>query len=521
MTFRLVYDITSKTIKCAIANEENQIIAIKSIIPQVITSEDGFQRSYDHTTYWDKILDLTKSTIKLADIDPQQIRFITASSIRPSCVFIDAKNEPIYIGASFDLVGIEYADDIEEDFEEKTGKSLYQSTGHFPSLLFPPARYMWFKEDAEDFQRPDEITQYVPMDSWILMKFGAESHSSYASAAESGFFDLEEKFWHPIWKEILGVQDDFFPWPVQSGEVVGNVSEEMQKELGLNPDVELVVGLPDTQAALLGAGLIEPDTTAAVIGSTTPVQRIVDKLELNEDMTTWTTFMSCKNLCENYILEANTGITGQIMSWAANLFAKSDKSTLSERFADLDKQFEKFDDLEENIPNNKIVGESVFALMGPSAIASSKASITPGIFQFGSPGGMEELKTPQSSFIGSIFDNIQFAVTENFQVLDKLVDHPSKKFAILGGITRNHRFCQRFADLLNTTVSITNNHESTIAGLLVLCDIAAGKIKSKSDLYDSLKQKNQIKEFTPRENRLKKMESKFNMWKKIYKKNSS
>ncbi len=517
--FRLVYDITSKTIKCAIANEENQIITIKTIIPHVIQSEDGFHRSYDRTTYWSKIIDLTKSTIKAAKIDPKEIRYITASSIRPSCVFIDEKNDPIYIGASFDIRGFDFAEEIDEKFEDATGKSFYQSTGHFPSLLFPPARYKWFRENADTIEGANNIVQYVPMDSWILMKLGAESHANYTSAAESGFFDLEEKFWHSAWHDILDLPDQFFPWPVQSGEVVGNVSEEIQKELNLCPEAELIAGLPDTQAALLGAGLIDVDITVAVVGSTTPVQRIIEKFILNPDMNTWTTFISCKNLCENYILEANTGITGQILVWAANLFSKSNDNSLKERFRELDQQFEKFDDWEENITNEKIIEESVFALLGPSALASTKTSITPGIFQFVSPGGMEEINTSLFSLIGSIFDNIQFAVTENINILNSIAEKPSKKYAILGGITRNQRFCQRFSDLLNSPVLILKNPESTISGLLILCDIAERKIKSKSDLYNSLDKKKELIEFTSRENRLEKMELKFNQWKKITKKN--
>lgn len=513
---RLVYDISSKTIKCAIANEENQIIAIKTFIPTVIQSEDGFQRSYNHNTYWNKIIELTKSTINSVKIDPRDIRYITASSIRPSCVFIDEKNDPIYIGANFDIRGFDFAEEIEELFEDAAGKSFYQATGHFPIFLFPPTRYKWFRENADTIERANEITQYLPMESWILMKFGAESHASYSSAVESGFFDLEEKFWHPAWDDILDLPDHFFPWPVQSGEIVGDVSENIQQELGLNSETELVAGLPDTQASLLGAGFIDVDLTTAVMGSTTPVQRIIDKFKINNEMNTWTTFISCKNLCENYILEANTGITGQILVWAANLFAKSNKNSLKDRFSELDRLFEKYDDLEETITIENIIEKSVFASLGPSALSSTKMSISPGIFQFNSPGGMEEINISLFSLIGSIFDNIQFAVTENINILDRIVEHSSKKYALLGGITRNQRFCQRFSDLLNSPVSISKNPESTIGGLLTLCEVAAGKIKSKSDLYNSLELKNQIKEFTPRQNRLEKMELKYNNWKKIF-----
>ena len=113
------------------------------------------------------------------------------------------------------------------------------------------------------------------MDSFILMKFGAESHANYTSAAESGFFDLKAKFWAECaGRKIFDLPDFFFPIPVQSGEVVGYANEEVQQELGLSSECELIAGLPDSQAALSGSNCVYPGSFAAIMGSTTPVQGV-------------------------------------------------------------------------------------------------------------------------------------------------------------------------------------------------------------------------------------------------------
>ena len=38
----------------------------------------------------------------------------------------------------------------------------------------------------------------------------------------------------------------------------------------------------------------------------------------------------CKNICDCYITEANMGVSGQIVRWAANIFAAQDGSSIDD-----------------------------------------------------------------------------------------------------------------------------------------------------------------------------------------------
>ena len=190
-------------------------------------------------------------------------------------------------------------------------------------------------ENQKNNDNPEKIAQYLPMDSFILMKFGAESHANYTSAAESGFFDLKAKFWAEVWSKIFDLPDFFFPIPVQSGEVVGYANEEVQQELGLSSECELIAGLPDSQAALLGLNCVTPGSFAAIMGSTTPVQGVSKTLHLDPQEKGWMGLFVCKNICDCYITEANMGVSGQIVRWAANTFAAQDGSSIDDRYSKL------------------------------------------------------------------------------------------------------------------------------------------------------------------------------------------
>jgi sugar (pentulose or hexulose) kinase len=520
MEYRMVFDAGSKILKCAIADENNSIIALESIIPEVVRSEDGFGRSWKITDYWKNLLQLAEKTIKKTSIDPQKIRFITSSTIRPSCVFSDEDFNPLYIGSSFDILGIHYGDEIDEQFTELTGESLYQSTGHFPSFLMPPARFEWLRNNP-DFIDNKTIAHYIPLDSWILMKLGGEFHTNYTSAMESGFFDVRKKLWHDEWYSIFDIDDSFFPYPIQSGEIVGNVSSKIKDKLKLSSDTEIVAGITDTQAALLASNSINPGDIGVVLGTTTPVQAVAEKFYISKTERVWSTGISVKNLCDNYIVESNMGITGQVIKWAAHLFVSKNKKGISEptvkQYEDLGKQYQEFDEYEQEESLELVSSQSVFANLGPSTLESVSSERSGGEFYFPSPGGVDEFFISQKQLIGAVFDNIMFAVSRNIEIAKEIAQLEKISLSILGGPSRYKLLSQRIADLHNIPVKHLSNHEASIQGLLILCDVASGEIKNPSDLNKYLAEKGELTNIEPRSTMTEKLQEKYNKWKRITK----
>lgn len=515
MEYRLVFDAGSKALKCAIANVNNSIIATESIIPKVIQAEDGFGRSWESTNYWKKLLKLAERTIKKANVESQKIRYITSSTIRPSCVFSDSDLNPLYIGSNFDLLGIHYGDEIDEQFVELTGESIYQSTGHFPNILMAPARFEWLRNNP-DYIDNKTIAHYIPLDSWILMKLGGEFHTNYTSAMESGFFDIREKLWHEGWYSIFDIDDTFFPYPVLSGEIIGNVSNTIIEKLKLSPETELVAGITDTQAAMLASNSINPGDIGVVLGTTTPVQAVTDKFYFSEKERVWTTGISVKNLCDSYTVESHVGITGQVIKWAAHLFSSKNKKDISEpttrQYEDIGKQYREFDVYEQAESIENVSSHGVYANLGPSTLESASSGRSGGEFYFPSPGGVNEFYITQKQLIGAVFDNIMFAVARNIEIATEIAQLDEFSLSMLGGLSRYTLLCQRAADLHNTPVKYLSNPEASIQGMLLLCDVASGIIKNPSDLDKRIEEKGELSQLNPRSSMTQKLQEKYKKW---------
>jgi len=413
----------------------------------------------------------------------------------------------MYIGSSFDLRGIHAADTVEAAFEKASGKSFFKATGHFPILMYPPARYAWYREnEPASFKR---IAKYLPVDSWILGMFGAEEHANVASAAESGFYDIEARDWGQEWPEILQLPPDFFPPVVDSGEIVGDVSREARQALGLPNDAVVVSGMPDTQAALVGAGCIDELDAAIVVGSTTPVQVLKRELYLDDKARVWTTMFNLKSVVDTYVVEASTGITGQLLVWLGGLLFNKDGKFKREDLAAIDEEYELFDAEETARPAD---GRDVLAFLGPDVLASSSNTIVPGAFVFPTPGTVDEAILARRQLVAATFENIQFAAYKNLEFLRNIRHFNAGRTFLLGGVTRSATFCQRFADLSNTLVYSTVENEPTISGLFHTCSVAAGDIKNGIDLKQKIESRAGLVTMAPRPGSAEALRSRYSKW---------
>ena len=105
---------------------------------------------------------------------------------------------------------------------------------------------------------------------------------------------------------------------------------------------------------------------------------------------------------------------------------------------------------------------------------------------------------------------------QNVEYLIKLAKIQNPFYAFMGGITRNSTLLQRFSDLLKYPIISSTNYESSIQGMLVLCDVAANRIRSLDDLKSRNHKLNLIKKIEPRNLMTQKLVNRYNSWLKIY-----
>ncbi len=91
--------------------------------------------------------------------------------------------------------------------------------------------------------------------------------TSHASADTLGLMDLESLTWSPELLALAGVRTDQLPDLVPSGEVIGPLTPEAARTIGLPGPVPLVAGIGDGQAAGIALGVTAPGVAYVNLGT--------------------------------------------------------------------------------------------------------------------------------------------------------------------------------------------------------------------------------------------------------------
>ena len=154
---------------------------------------------------------------------------------------------------------------IEEAEKYISKKDMYQKTGiqfmDFNTLF----QLLSLKKNRPHIlERADKLLFMPDLFSYLLT---GKKVTEYSIATTSQMIDVETHDWCGELFEKLGLPDDIFAPLVKSGTVVGNVSDEICEELGIDPVPVIAVCGHDTQSAI--SAVPKPEGDIAFISSGT------------------------------------------------------------------------------------------------------------------------------------------------------------------------------------------------------------------------------------------------------------
>jgi autoinducer 2 (AI-2) kinase len=429
----LAVDISSNSVKVAVVSET---LTLNSVIiqPYKIINEDidGLARRFDMDDLWKKIL--TGIQLILQDHRSKEYNIIGISTCaqRIATVFLDNRGREIYGGPNTDVRGIDVGYIIDDKF---TDKELFEITGHSPSLLFCLARLLWFKE--EDKESYDNIDKVLMLDDWLIYRLSGEFCTDLSSAAESQLIDIKKGEWSTEIIQAFDFNPEFFPKIVESGSIIGDIKTDLIKRFNLKQkEIPIIKTGGDTQASLLGMGAIEEGDIGISLGTTSPLQLVVNKPIIDPYCNYWT---SCHSLGASY-------------NWFKETFLKDITD-------DMDVLIESY--LRKTEPG----AFSTYAYLGPEKMnIKNQTSIKRGVFIFPPPSMLSEKLPKVEDFARGVIENIAFGIYENHQVLNTLIDFETKTYCA-GGMAKSNEFCNILANVLNTEIASPYIKESSFIGI--------------------------------------------------------
>jgi sugar (pentulose or hexulose) kinase len=439
----ITIDISSNSVKVGLVSEQLKI-KVSNIQELKIYNEDlnGFAKRFDMEDLWKKVIkgmDFVLSKFKYKNI----IGLSTCTQ-RIASVFLDNKGNSVYGGPNIDIRGIDSAYLIDDAF---SASDLFEITGHNPSLLFCLARLLWFKEEAEDDYA--KIKKVLTLDDWLVYKLTGNFCSDLSSAAESQLLDIKKGEWSSEIIDTFNFDPDFFPEIVDSGTIVGELKENLNKKFDLeDKSIPFVKSGGDTQATLLGMGVIDEGDIGISLGTTAPLHLVVNKPIIDPNCNYWT---SCHSIKGKWLIESHAGNTGASYNWFKEAF-------LSSFTKEPDSLIEDF--LKRTTPG----ALSTYTYLGPEKMNIKNTTfVKRGAFIFQPPIMVSENVPKIEDFARSVLENIAFGIFENHQVLRNQTNLSTKTY-VAGGMAKSNEFCKLLANILNSQISVACIRDSAFIG---------------------------------------------------------
>ena len=387
-----------------------------------------------------------------------------------------------------DVRGSEEISDIRERFEDQ---EIYDLTGMPVNAMFTLNKLLWMKKhEPRLYERIDKLFLF---EDYIYYKLSGARCIDYSLASRTMFFDFGKYGWSESVLAAFGISASVLSKPVMPGSVIGQISDDLAIELGLNRGVILVAGGHDQICAALGAGVLKTGDCVDGIGTSECITTVLDGLSQKE-------FMRASNFCiepyavkDKYVTLAFSTTGASILGWFCESFAKeADRQSV-------------FRVMEGECPKGPT---NLFVL--PHFAGSGTPHMDP--FSTGAVLGLR-LNTTRGDIYKACMEGICFEMLQNADLL-KSMGTSITSMTCVGGGTKSEMLLQIKSDIMGIPVHRLRSKESGTTALAMLCAVACHDFKN---LEEAAKNMVKIdKTFTPNKQYHEFYQERFSIYKNLY-----
>ncbi len=272
----LAIDLGSGGHKIALISDRAHVVAsAEEKIATIMLPNGGAEQ--DPEEWWQKALHGSKKVLKAADIPAADIVAVACDSQWSLAVPVDEAGHHIMNAIHWlDTRGGPYNRKIIAGFPSVLGYGLtkllkwIRLTGFVPTHTGVDSlgHVLFIKNERPDVY--DKTFKFLePMDYLTTRLTGKITGTQKTMVP---FFIMDTRRWghtgyHDDLLKLAGLSKDKFPDLIPNDGVVGTLLPEVAAELGLNPNTQVVAGISDSNASLIGAGALDDFETLVYIGT--------------------------------------------------------------------------------------------------------------------------------------------------------------------------------------------------------------------------------------------------------------
>jgi len=258
------YDFGTTGCKASLCREDGELLATAHHPYPTHFPQEGWVEQ-DPADWKRAFVRTTAELLETSRIRPGEVACIAFSGHMMGCIPVDKEGAPLSPRAMLwaDNRSRAQADRI---LEAIGWKRFYSDTGGgLDVVLYPAAKIAWIKEHQPDLYR--RSAKFIGTKDVICAWLTGNIATDPSDASNTGLLHLKSLAWHEDFLEILGIDLDKMPRILPSTAVVGKLSHEAARTVGLTEGTPVVLGGGDVACGTAGAGAVTEDVPYMCLGS--------------------------------------------------------------------------------------------------------------------------------------------------------------------------------------------------------------------------------------------------------------
>lgn len=419
----------------------------------------------------------------LQDIDGEKVRAMSLSGQMHGLVILDKDDQVI-------RPAILWNDGRTEEecrfLNEEIGREKISSyTGNMAITGFTAPKLLWLKKnEGWNFEKIEKIM--LPKD-YLAYKLSGIFATDFSDASGTLYLDVENKKWSEEMLEIIGIKEEQLPRLYNSYGVIGNIKEELAKELGLNNNVKIVIGGGDQAVAAVGGGIVGDNVCSVSLGTSGVVFANLDKFRVDNENRLHS---FCNANGKFHVMGVTLAAAASLKWWIEGINSSKDYELLIREAEESSIEKEVYFLpylMGERTPHNDPFAKSIFMGMN--------------------------MTTKRGDMTRAVLEGVAFSLRDTFEIM-KDMDINISEIIINGGGARNEFWCQIIADVLDANVKKVNSNEGPAYGAAILAAVGDGLFHTVNDACRSFIKTTKI--IYPNKENIERYNEKYRVYRSIY-----
>ena len=398
----------------------------------------------DPITWWNAVKSTCNQIVKSRVIDPNDIIGISATFQRATTTIIDINGEVLHPALTW----------MDEREETKFEGIAEEGRRIIPKIL-------WLKNNESELY--NKTFKIISTDSYIYMKLCGACVTDPTNGIY-GILNMDTLKWDAGLADLYEVPLNLWPELHTPGEIIGKLTDEAAKSLGLNPNIPIIMGGGDQQCAALSLGVINKGQAKVTFGTGTFVDLIVDgPIKPAGDVPIFSLPHVIKG---KWFIEGTMPGTGTALKWFKNNFSQL--------------QVKESEELNRNIYD---------------ILTKEAENISPGsagllfiplyIFRKGTIHGLS-LNHTRGHMIRAIIESAVLSAQMYLNILEGMAKVKIDELRVDGGGMNSAFWAQMVADVMNKKVMIPEIKDGAALGAAILGFYRLGKYNSIEDAIEKM-----------------------------------